>query len=398
MASVSEVLKAARELEKRGDWSSAAIEYKKLQEIDSPPPIAFNLLGDLYHKKGDQEEALLWYEKAIERYAQEGLFGNAIGICRKALRQDCDRLQVLERLGGLFFSQGLAREAVNHYLLFATSVARRGDVDLVLETAEKIRQILPEDPEVREKMGQLLHGISSREEALVEYRAAIQCYRESGMNEEADRLIAAASELGDVESPANAEEAGPAEELDDGIGIDIGNGIEATIEPAIDTDIIETIAPHEADSGSAVIGSIDDNDFLPVNEILREFQDGVERILDEDDFQSHYDLGMSYKEMGLYEEALAEFDFCGPSPDHRTASMEMRAAILIELGRYEDCLAIVRELITEKDGNKAGCHYLMGVAYEKQGHAERALEEYRIVASLDPEFRNVRDRIAQVEQ
>ncbi len=386
-------------MEKRGDWDSAAVEYKKLQDIDSPPPIAFNLLGDLFHKKGDQPEALIWYEKAIERYAQEGLYGNAIGICRKALRQDCERLQVLERLGGLFFSQGLAREAVNHYLLYAHSVARRGDVGIVLETTEKIRQILPEDPEVREKMGQLLQGISSDEEALIEYRAAIQCYRRVGLDEEADRIVSAAGDLGELEGdfPVDREEASENVEPVD-LEVDIGNGIEATIEPTIDPGMIETIAPRDAESGSAVIGSIDDNDFLPVGEILREFQDGVDRILDEDDYQSHYDLGMSYKEMGLYEEAMREFQFCSPSPDHRTASLEMKSAILIELGRYEECLTIVRDLISEKDGNEAGCHFLMGMAYEKQGHAEKALEEYRIVASLDPHFQNVRERIAQVEQ
>jgi len=398
LASVSEVLKTARELERRGDWAAAAVEYKKLQETETPPPIGFNLLGDLYHKNGDPAEALTWYEKAIERYAEEGLYGNAIGICRKALRQDRDRLEVLERLGGLFDSQGLAREAVNHFILFASSVVRLGGVEKVLETAHRIRKILPDDPAVREKMGQLLQSVSLVDDALVEYRAALRHYRENGLDGEVERLTAAADKSGFLErlNDESAEESsGTRVESTD---IDVGNGIEATIEPVPDHGMIETLRPCDVDSRDAVNGSDDDADFVPVSEILREFQDGVERILDENDYQSHYDMGVSYKEMGLYEEALKELDFCDISPDHRSASLEMKASILVELGRYEEGVDILRDLISGKDGNRAGCHYLMGMALEKQGHVDEALREYRQVASLDPGFRNVRERIAQVEK
>ncbi len=404
LASVSEVLKQARALEKKGDWEGAAVEYRKLQGFDSPPPIAFNLLGDLYHKKGDHGEALAWYEKAIERYAQEGLYGNAIGICRKALRQDRERVEILERLGGLFYSQGLAREAVNHYLLFASSVARRGENDRVIETAGKIRKILPEDPQVREKMAQLLHEISADEEALVEYGAAAAACKENGREEDARRIEKIIADMGGAGTPAPAtpggcDDSAVTEVIDavrEGAGVDMGNGIEATIEAVVDSSV-EDASPDEVERRDAVIGTIDDSDFIPVGEIVKEFQDGMERILDDDDYQSHYDLGMSYKEMGLYEEALKEFGFCGGSPAHRTASLEMKVAILIELGRSEEGLSILEGLIGEKEGNEAGCHYLKGVAYEKQGRADKALDAYQAAARIDPTFRNVQERIARVD-
>ncbi len=44
-----------------------------------------------------------------------------------------------------------------------------------------------------------------------------------------------------------------------------------------------------------------------VNELLREFQKGVREQLDEKDFETHYNLGIAYKEMALHDEAVQEF-------------------------------------------------------------------------------------------
>jgi tetratricopeptide (TPR) repeat protein len=42
-------------------------------------------------------------------------------------------------------------------------------------------------------------------------------------------------------------------------------------------------------------------------EALADFKRGIENNLAAEDFQAHYDLGIAFKEMGLVEEAIAEF-------------------------------------------------------------------------------------------
>jgi tetratricopeptide (TPR) repeat protein len=42
-------------------------------------------------------------------------------------------------------------------------------------------------------------------------------------------------------------------------------------------------------------------------DMLEKFKAGVAANVDDEDFDSHYDLGVAYKEMGLIEEAIAEF-------------------------------------------------------------------------------------------
>lgn len=450
MAPVSEVLKKARELEKKGDWDRAAQEYKSLQSLEHPPPLAFNLLGDLYHKKGDEEEAYVWYEKAIEMYAEEGLFANAIGICRKTLRQDRERLDILEKLADLFHQQGLAREAVNHHLLYGATMAKRGAVDSVIASAERIRSIMPEDPKVREKMGELLQTVEAEREAMIEFAAAETGYRNRGDEEDANRL---AEVLGDFSHEVAAETAAPESPEDfpgmQNMNIDIdepaaadgenstGDGPEtgyeidaaATLDNAADRsddgaldmpedhvfEIDENAASDlHADQGASETSRTerpapssqhypedDENDFVPMSEILREFQEGVEQILDEHDYQSHYDMGMSYKEMGLYEEALREFQAAAPSPEHHQACLEMQAAVLLELSRFDEAIEVVEDLLTgdlAESKNEASGHYLLGMAYERKGESDLALNEYRRVEELDPHFGNVRERIAQVNK
>jgi tetratricopeptide (TPR) repeat protein len=48
----------------------------------------------------------------------------------------------------------------------------------------------------------------------------------------------------------------------------------------------------------------EDADF---KDMLRKFKQGISENVEEEDHQSHYDLGVAYKEMGLLDEAIAEF-------------------------------------------------------------------------------------------
>ncbi len=450
MASNSEILKKARDCERRGDFDGAAFEYRKLAEADPCPPIACNLLGDLYHRKGEPDDAYEWYQKAVDRYSQEGLFGNAIGVGRKMLRQYPHRIQAIEQLGALFFSQGLAREAVKHYMVYAARTAEIGDSETVLRTAGRVREILAGDPEVRERLGEIFLALSLPDEGIVDLRAALQGYRDAGRIADGDRIVTRLHELerservdplsllneGDAHAPldlvppcapagfpASDEEtfesldhsrAEPAPRPADrelppratapferGPSLDDDSRSIAPPRPASD-DEIELLAPERArplsgpDKHPYKAPVPRDEDFVPVEEILREFQNGVSKIIGKEDFQSHYDMGMSYKEMGLLEDALAEFEKSAASPVLRFSSDEMRAAVLLDLGRYEECVRLLEDLLPLETEEGLGIRFLLGLAYERLGSEDRALREYRLVEEQDPEFRDVRARIARM--
>ena len=56
-------------------------------------------------------------------------------------------------------------------------------------------------------------------------------------------------------------------------------------------------------------------------EILEQFKRGIEENLETDDYQAHYDLGVAFKEMGLLDEAIAEFQKALRAPDGTAADL-----------------------------------------------------------------------------
>src|SRR5439155_592486 len=55
-------------------------------------------------------------------------------------------------------------------------------------------------------------------------------------------------------------------------------------------------------------GDVLDSFQVPAHEVLGEFRNKVAQTVRREDAQTHYDLGIAYKEMGLLEEAVSEFE------------------------------------------------------------------------------------------
>ena len=82
----------ARKLEQKEDWRKAIDVYlKAIQQAESgaessPDLSLYNRVGDLYLKINDTAEAVRSYERAVDLYADQGFFNNAIALCGKILR------------------------------------------------------------------------------------------------------------------------------------------------------------------------------------------------------------------------------------------------------------------------------------------------------------------------
>jgi len=132
-----------------------------------------------------------------------------------------------------------------------------------------------------------------------------------------------------------------------------------------------------------------------VNELLKEFQKGVRDHLDEKDFETHYNLGIAYKEMDLYDEAIQEFRLAAGDPGRALACANLVGLCQLSKG---DAPQAIREL---KAGLEIGGHprdayhslrYDLGVAYEAQGDLGMALECFEKLQGENARFRDVRVR------
>ncbi|GAC1655574.1 MAG: hypothetical protein NVS4B3_20430 [Gemmatimonadaceae bacterium] len=136
-------------------------------------------------------------------------------------------------------------------------------------------------------------------------------------------------------------------------------------------------------------------------EMLRRFKHGVAQNVDDEDHQSHYDLGVAYKEMGLLDEAIAEFQKTLRGREHRVRSYEALGQCFLERSQFEVARSLLSRALDEPghaDDELVGVLYLMGYASEGQRAWDDALRYYQRVFAVDIQFRDIGDRIAALER
>ena len=132
------------------------------------------------------------------------------------------------------------------------------------------------------------------------------------------------------------------------------------------------------------------------HEILEQFKRGIEENLESDDYQSHYDLGVAFKEMGLLDEAIAEFQKALRAPDGRLRTSEALGMAFFEKGQFAVSETVLRRAVDgDSDGDEAkiGLLYWLGRALEAQGKGADAIASYERAMAVDIRFMDLGERI-----
>src|SRR6266704_2297793 len=130
-------------------------------------------------------------------------------------------------------------------------------------------------------------------------------------------------------------------------------------------------------------------------EMLARFKQGIDENIDEADFQSHYDLGIAFKEMGLLDEAIAELQKALRAPEGKLKSSEALGVCFVEKGAHVVAESILRralDLPASGDQERVGILYWLGRAREAQGKKVEARDLYGRVFAVDIRFMDVGER------
>ncbi len=134
-------------------------------------------------------------------------------------------------------------------------------------------------------------------------------------------------------------------------------------------------------------------------EALSEFKRALDQNLGADEHQAHYDLGIAFREMGLMDEAISEFQKALRAPESRMRSSEALGQVFFEQGRPGVAEAVLRgvERGPESDADKIGVLYWLGRALEAQGRGADAQGCYERVLAVDVTFHDASDRAHQLQ-
>jgi tetratricopeptide (TPR) repeat protein len=136
-------------------------------------------------------------------------------------------------------------------------------------------------------------------------------------------------------------------------------------------------------------------------DMLEKFKAGVAANVDDEDFDSHYDLGIAYREMGLIDEAIAEFQKALRGLTNRIRAYEALGQCFIDSHQYDVAISILGRALREpgmEDEDLIGVLYLLGYASEEGRKPREAAAYYHRVFAIDMHFRDVSKRLKQMSK
>jgi len=163
-------------------------------------------------------------------------------------------------------------------------------------------------------------------------------------------------------------------------------------------DFAEKLAEELAEV--ADIAPIDEGaEMIDVETVFEQFKKGVAEQVSEDDSDTHFDLGIAYKEMGLLSDARREFQVAMSDPRRRCLCWTMIGLIYIEEGQPRDAIEAFQSGLESPDQTPAetvGLHYELGLACEAAGLSDQARLHYEYVSRREAQYREVGQRLLRL--
>ncbi|HUH03776.1 MAG TPA: tetratricopeptide repeat protein [Kofleriaceae bacterium] len=126
----------------------------------------------------------------------------------------------------------------------------------------------------------------------------------------------------------------------------------------------------------------------------------LERPIEDEDADTHYDLGLAYKEMGIYAEAIKAFEKVLHNETRAVQCFLMIGLCHREQGNLSEAVHQFKQglhisTITERE--KHSVYYEIGAAYEALDDPAEAVYYYEMLHKKDSGFRDVGRRLANLQ-
>jgi len=326
------------------------LEDRILDDPDNPE--SHRALGEALLASGDSVRGIDELDLALLGYENREDWEHALDLIQELIRVDPSSVRYYQKRVEVAYRTGEKDRLIDAYLELGDALVRTGALDKALAVYRRVAEHEPDN--------------NRAQTALLTLAPA---------EEPAPRAV-----------PAGRAKPSPAPPpVADGDFIDLGMLVREEAGAAKDT---RMRVEDEEPTGD------EERDF---KDMLSQFKRGIEQNLDAEDFQSHYDLGVAFKEMGLLDEAIAEFQKALRSPESRLRTSEALGVCFYEKNQPAIAEAILRRAVDSQaggDDQKIGLLYWLGRSVEAQGKVDDALSTYRRVMAVDIQFGDLADRVS----
>jgi tetratricopeptide (TPR) repeat protein len=355
-----------------GDESSADLAELEDRIIEDPEnPDLHRELADRLLLEGDLPRAAEELRLSLQGYEGVEDWPGAVGIADRLVALEPDAIHHHQKRVELAFRTGERSPLLEAYLALADALVRAGATDKALAVYGRVHEHDPSNDHASAAIASLTAPPPPPPPAAP-----------ASTRPAAARPPAAPAEPRSAQPPA-----APKTPTADPGFVDLGSMIFEESAPRDTRMRIDRREPEDQD---------EQREF---KEILEQFKRGIEENLDTDDYQAHYELGVAFKEMGLLDEAIAEFQKALRAPEGRLRTSEALGMAFFEKGQFAVSEAVLRRAVDgveEGDEAKIGLIYWLGRALEAQGKGADAITSYERAMAVDIRFMDLSDRIQRL--
>ncbi|MGH7568227.1 MAG: tetratricopeptide repeat protein [Gemmatimonadales bacterium] len=328
------------------------IEELEGRVADNPDdPEAHQVLGEALIEAGERERGLEELDIATSGFESAGELQQAQDLVEEILRLDPNSVRHRQKQVEFAYRAGDKAKLIDAYLELADTLLRSDLPDKAQAVYQRVAEHDPNNARAKSALAMLAPTPPAVEKKVAAKDAKMKVRDEA----------AAGADF-----------------------VDLGAMLLEEDEPARDT---RMKVQEEEPTGD------EERDF---HEMLARFKQGIDENIDDTDFQSHYDLGVAFKEMGLLDEAIAEFQKALRAPESKLRTSEALGMCFFEKGAHVVAESILRrglELPAAGDQERLGVLYWLGRSLEEQGKRPDARELYGRVFAVDIRFMDVGERV-----
>ena len=384
----------------KGKEREALNYYREAFKITPDDEVLKTKVVELEKELG-KEHIVIEAEKTLEEglieadiYIRYGLFDKAHEILDTFIQKEPENIDLHLRLKSLYADTDKTDQAVASCLTLHELYEKAGDSKNSGQMIQEAYAINPDDPRLAGIALPLHHEQTETDTALQEpsiddYNEEIaeaDFYARQGLIEEAreilERLISLFPENSEINQKLGS--LGQAAEEEETAEAGIAAQERQPEVPVAESDIPDAEKMPEP----ALEGNVMD--------IFNEFKKGLEKELEAEDYETHYNLGIAYKEMGLLDDAIREFQASRNDPKRFVHSSNMLGTCYIEKGLYSLAIDILKNslaMMEERDESYWTMQYDLAEAYEKNNNIEEALDTYMQVYGWNAKFREASEKI-----
>jgi tetratricopeptide (TPR) repeat protein len=407
-------------------------------QLSPNDPQARQKLGIFLMQQGEIVEGLDQLARSAVLYEKDGFAGKAIAVLRQMQKHDRGNNDFQKWLIRLLAQEGLSADAQAELRKVASDPARFASEEQRLDFLRQTAEYLKRSPLPHLYISDILRGRKKLREAVIELEKAVPQTIASGMyGEFTERLRPMVSLSAD--DPVLLEECGfmwlavgmPEEGLpildrvaeDESFSADAGRA-------AMAREVLEAIRggwnvaasgafsfqeaaekrarPEAPTEGTPLPPTAESRGSSPAEEegyereesivksALGRLQVKVEEEIGDRDPEARYNLGIAYKEMGLLEEAVAEFRLAMRDPGLLVGAGSLLADTLVDRADMDGAIAVLDEILSAStQGEKArrDVRYHKAVLLEQAGRQDEAREIFREIREEAPGYRDVEARL-----